>query len=235
MNLKKYLLLPLFLISIIFFGCKASDLVINGATEYHHIFPRQFNEQFAQKGINVDDFTIALTKKDHRGIGTGLQYVPKNWNNEWNSWLLSNPNFTQKQASEKAQSMLREAGCKGEFEFFNYNTKQLSKASIAGSSGFFICSENAFLKFCGKLGYWLLKIFGGSKIGGQILAILAAIGSSVLGFFGIKAEQPVAVGVGLVCLILGIAACIGIIIFVKWIIGLIVVAGGGAGVVEATS
>lgn len=235
MKFKKCLLLSVFLLSIFLSGCKGANLIIDGSTEYHHIFPRQFSEQFAQKGINVDDFTIALTKKDHRGMGTGLQYVPNNWNSEWNLWLLANPNFTQKEAAEKAQSMLREAGCKGEFKFFNYNTKQLSKATVGGSTGLFVCSNNWFLKICSKLGYWLLKVLGGSSIGGQILAIFAAIGSSVLGFFGIKAEEPVAVGVGFICLILGIIACIGLIIFVKWLIGLLIVAGGGAGVLEANN
>lgn len=233
MKFKKYLLLPIFLLSIFLSGCKGANLIIDGDAEYHHIFPRQFSEQFAQKGINVDDFTIALTKKDHRGMGTGLQYVPNNWNNEWNSWLLDNPNFTQKQAAEKAQAMLREAGCKGEFKFFNYNTKQLSNAKVGEITGLFICSNNWFLKICSKIGYWLLKVLGGSSIGGQILAVLAAIGSSVLGIFGIKAEEPVAVGVGLICLILGIIACIGLIIFVKWLITIIIAAGAGTGVISA--
>ena len=229
MKYKKYLFLPFLLVVLLLNGCKYSNLITDGATEFHHIFPRQFREQFAQKGIDVDDFTIALTKKDHRGMGKGLQYVPTNWNNEWNDWLLANPDFTQKQAAEKAQTMLRKAGCKGEFKLYNYNTKQLSKASVGSAKDFFVCSNNRFLKICGKLGYWLLKVLGGSSIGGQILAVLAALGCAVLGLFGIKAEEPVAVGVGLICLILGIIAFIGLIIFVKWLITLVIAGGGVAG------
>lgn len=218
----------------LFAGCGTSILP-DGAVEYHHIFPRQFREEFARQGINVDDFTIALTKKDHRGIGKGLQYVPTNWNDEWNQWLQTNPHFTQKDAAAKAKDMLNEAGCKGEFHFYDYNTKKLSNATVGGASAMFICSNSWFLNVCGKLGYWLLKVLGGSNIGGQILALLAVIGSTVLGLFGIKAEHPVTIGVGLVCIILGILGIVGIVFFVKWLIGLVVLGGGGAGVIAANS
>ena len=230
MKINKLFILPLLIVSSIFVSCP-SNIVSDGLTEYHHIFPRQFREQFAQKGINVDNFTIALTKKDHRGLGVGLQYVPKNWNNEWNEWLLQHPNFTQEQAAEKALQMLKEAGCKGEFNFYDYNTKQLSNASVGGMTGLFVCSSNWFLKICSKIGYWLLKVLGGSSLGGQLLAILAALGSSVLGLFGLKAEQPVAVGIGLLCMIFGILACVGLVLFVKWLLTIVLIGGAGVGAI----
>ena len=47
-------------VKVLLNGCKYSNLITDGATEFHHIFPRQFREQFAQKGIDVDDFTDIL-------------------------------------------------------------------------------------------------------------------------------------------------------------------------------
>lgn len=219
------------MLCLVFTSC-GSEVIADGATEYHHIFPRQFRDQFAEKGIDVDDFTIKLTKKDHRGIGTGLQYVPKNWNNEWNSWLQQNPSFTQADAEKQALKMLEEAKCRGEFYFYRYDTKELSNATVAGSSTMFVCSQNWFFNLCGKIGYWLLKILGGSKFGGQILSVLAAVGSAVLGHFGIKTEKPVAVGVGVIVLIVGVLASIGLFFFVKWIIAVII---GASSVVAASS
>lgn len=235
MKLRNLFLSTLVVVGFIFTSC-STDLEKNGAVEYHHIFPQQYRNQFAAKGINVDDFTIALTKKDHRGMGTGLQYVPKNWNEEWGNWLQQNPNFTQKMASKKAQQMLQEAGCRGEFHFYDYNTKKLSNATLYGASGgLFLCSNNGFLKFCGKIGYWLIKVLGGSHFWSPILSILAGIGCTVLGWFGIKTEEPVAMGVGLLVIILGILLCIGVFIFAKWIWTVIVIAGGSGGAIVANS
>ena len=207
--LRKFLL-PIFIILVCSFFSGCSDVSSLGQAEYHHVFPREFTKVFKQAGINVDDYTIKLTMKDHRGFGKGLQYVPNNWNEEWRNWLLSKDTsgFTKQEALTKAEQMLAAAGCKGEFQFYNYNTKALSAGSI------FASNSNFILKQCERIGYFLLRYCGWC---GGLIAFFAAIGTTFLGFFGIKAGHPVAVGVGFLVFVFGIMAIIGIVFLVKWI------------------
>ena len=201
--------------------CMLTSCGDDGYVEYHHIFPRQYAEVFQEKGINVDDFTVALTKKDHRGKDVGIQYNPNNWNAEWEEFLTANPEASPQECYDKAQEMLQEAGFRGKLEFFNYQTKEESGASIAGNTAMVVTAAKGFWGFCGKLGNWLIRLFGSYSYGGVIIAFLASLGSTVLGWFGIKVGHPVAVGVGFIAFIFGIIALIGvgycIYLFVNWL------------------
>ena len=215
----------LFLIVISFMGCDSGvlgELVSSGQVELHHLFPNQFRDDFARAGLNVDDFTIALSKESHRGAGKGLQYIPTNWNEEWRKFLIENPNPTQRQLYNKAEQMLSNAGGRGEFNFYNYGTKLRSTGSLAGSSALTCMGNIKFWRFFGTIGNWLIQRFGGYKFGAILISFLASIGSIVLGFFGIKVEHPVAVGVGLIVCIIGIIVLVGLIyltyLLVTWFI-----------------
>ncbi|MCQ2974136.1 MAG: DUF2380 domain-containing protein [Bacteroidales bacterium] len=198
----------------------------DGNVEYHHIFPRQFSSEFQAKGINVDDFTIAVTKKDHRGAGEGIQYNPTNWNAEWEKFLTENPNCDASECYSKAQQMAYDSDLAGKFDFYNYNTKKLSEATVAGNTALVATATNGILGFFGALGNFLIKLFGGFSIGSCIIAFLASVGSGFLGWFGMKVEHPVAVGAGFVVMIIGILLTIGVvycmIIFIKWIIAVVI-------------
>lgn len=231
--MRKHLLI-LVVIAMTLISCGGEEVISDGLAEYHHIFPKEFRNDFLKIGIDVDDFTTVLTKRDHRGIGKGLQYKPKNWNQTWKDFLNTNTGITQKKVERQAKEMMIAAGCKGEFKFYNYTTKELSGATIAGSSKMLVISNNTFLNFSGRLGYILIDKMGGSKLGGQILALLATIGSSVLGLFGIKAGQPVTIGVGLIVIIIAIIVFIGLIIFISWIIPVILSALGITGFLSFT-
>lgn len=234
--MKKIFLLMVSLSLILFFN--SCDTSIDEAqAELHHIFPQEMRQQFADKGINVDDFTIRITKKDHRLEG-GIQYNPANWNKEMAEYCSQNPNATEKDLYGKAQKMLQNAGFKGKLNFYNYKTRKASTAKLAGSVAMVVTQQGGILGFFGTLGDWLIKLFGGFSFGSTLIAFLASIGVTVLGWFGIKAEEPVAVGVGFVVCLFAIACFIGVC-YCLWLLyqyyivaGAAVVGGGTAAVVS---
>jgi hypothetical protein len=190
-----------------------ADIVNAGLPEYHHLFPQAFRGDFARLGIDVDDFTIMLSKEAHRGSGGGIQYSPANWNATWKKYLARNPNASETELYAQAQKMLKESGAAGKFDFYNYQTKQVSKAAIAGAPAMAV-SSNWFLSLCAKIGSLAMRLLGGYGWGRTLLAFFAGIGTTVLGWFGIKASHPTTVGVGLLCCIIGIL----LIIFAIWFI-----------------
>ncbi|EGC34008.1 hypothetical protein DICPUDRAFT_80222 [Dictyostelium purpureum] len=50
----------------------------------HHIFPRQFKEWFSQKGINIDDHCILVTRYDHFNLIHGRG----GWNLKWGIFIM---------------------------------------------------------------------------------------------------------------------------------------------------
>ncbi len=226
--LKKIIFLSFAFFCLLITGCDTVNNVVDSQkTEYHHLFPREFSNNFKKAGIDVDNFTIQLSKSTHRGAGTGLQYVPKNWNDEWREFIKNNPKATQEDFLEQGKKMMAAAGARGEFKFYNFKTKAISTTPIAGNSGsILIISNSKFLHFCGVIGEWTVKKFGGYKWGVYLISFLSYIGTGVFGFFGIKTGQPVAVGLGLVVVIFSIIGMIGIIyvlaLLVGWIINVLV-------------
>lgn len=82
------------------------------ATHKHHIFPQQFRDWFAEKGIDVDDYTIAIDSKVHlRGVhGRGLGDLPGRWNARWAQFILANPEATSTEVGQFASELRREFG-----------------------------------------------------------------------------------------------------------------------------
>ncbi|NVJ21205.1 TIGR02269 family lipoprotein [Myxococcus sp. AM011] len=54
--------------------------------EKHHIFPRAFESYFAQQGINIHEYAIAIDVKRHKEIHRGESGAP--WNADWEDHIL---------------------------------------------------------------------------------------------------------------------------------------------------
>jgi hypothetical protein len=67
------------------------------AIEQHHLLPNQFAQQFADAGLNPENFKIPLTAAQHRLLPDGIHTGPsgESWNGVWKSFLKSNPSADQ--------------------------------------------------------------------------------------------------------------------------------------------
>jgi hypothetical protein len=71
----------------------------------HHIFPQKFRIWFAQRSIDIDLYTIKLSRSIHlRGIhgkggfvGPGSVEFPGKWNSYWQAFIDTNPHATPKE------------------------------------------------------------------------------------------------------------------------------------------
>ncbi|MCP3104944.1 TIGR02269 family lipoprotein [Myxococcus sp. K15C18031901] len=54
--------------------------------ERHHIFPRAFEDYFAQQGINIHEYALAIDVKRHKEIHGGAAGAP--WNKDWSDFIL---------------------------------------------------------------------------------------------------------------------------------------------------
>jgi predicted lipoprotein DUF2380/putative toxin of predicted polymorphic toxin system len=56
------------------------------AKPYHHIFPQEMRDRFAELGLDIDDFTVQLEQAHHEAIhGGGNWKLARAWPDEWNS------------------------------------------------------------------------------------------------------------------------------------------------------
>lgn len=203
------LILVVFFLGICCVSCATLKEGVKLKSKCHHVFPQQFSEDFKNMGIDIDQYTIPLTKRDHLGVGKGLRKIPSGWNEQWGEFLKANPNATKSKVMKQLRKMMNDAGCKGEFIFYNYATNAPTGDTI------FTFSNNFLFNFCGKRGYGLIKLFGGTKIEGKILSLLVAVGLWLLGLSVIKLWHPVAVGVGIIMTILGMSAFVGFLFFLN--------------------
>ncbi|RZU76120.1 putative lipoprotein DUF2380 [Micromonospora kangleipakensis] len=73
-------------------------LIKAGTMHDHHIFPRQFQHDFAKLGIRIDDFTVTLPWDKH--IGRGGLHITFDWNGEWSEFFARVPDvLTNAQAT----------------------------------------------------------------------------------------------------------------------------------------
>lgn len=177
-----------------------------GNKEIHHVFPQQFRGEFEKMGIDIDKYGIALTKETHRGVGGGLHSM--GWNKKWAEFFTFNKSPTESQAMKHLEVMLSESGFQGEQQFVNYGG-----AANGMKTGVVVLvkSQNRLLQVLGSLGEKFINLFGDTTFGSSLISFLATVGVTFLGFFGIKIEHPVAVGVGLVVSIIGFLLAIGIL------------------------
>jgi hypothetical protein len=73
----------------------------------HHIFPQNemMREWFADRGINVHDYTVTLDRVDH-------EIMHKWWNQEWEAFMAAEPqdrHYTAAEIENRAAHMMEEA------------------------------------------------------------------------------------------------------------------------------
>jgi hypothetical protein len=76
----------------------------------HHIFPQQFKKFFAERGIEINDYTVSLGQTTHlRGVhGKGNAGLTGKWNNKWEQFIESNPKATAKEVYQFAGKLMDE-------------------------------------------------------------------------------------------------------------------------------
>jgi Predicted lipoprotein of unknown function (DUF2380) len=81
----------------------------------HHIFPRQFEDYFDARGINIDDYTVTLGQTQHlQGVhGSGLGTMPGGWNSQWRNFIANNPNASASEVYQQAGKMMDQYGLSG--------------------------------------------------------------------------------------------------------------------------
>ncbi|MBE7671694.1 DUF2380 domain-containing protein [Tenacibaculum piscium] len=188
-----------------------------GTEELHHVYPQKYRMAFKRAGIDIDTKTISVTKEVHR-IKKGNNIHTKLMK-EWDYFFKKNPNATKKQMEKFMQKTLTSRGVSGIIELKDYKSK-------LGTGSILTLSDNWFLKQSYKIGTSVIRLLGSTSWGVAILNFLAAIGTIILGIFGIKTGRTTAVGVGLIALIIGIPFLIGAIyalwLFATWVIMVVI-------------
>lgn len=188
---------------LLFVSCDFTD---EGKAEYHHLYPQQFREYFNRSGIDIDQNTIKITKETHRGAGRGIH--SKQFNKNWKKFIEANPNASKSDIEKHGKLLLTNMGFKGRIDYYDYVNKVKVGRAI-------YCSKNKFLSFCALIGRPFSKGTGWLAIIGNFLG---AVGAMVLGWFGIEAEHPVAVGAGIIFILVALCMLIGLFLLFKWLI-----------------
>ncbi|MBL0155547.1 MAG: DUF2380 domain-containing protein [Bryobacterales bacterium] len=83
-----------------------------GATNVHHLLPRQFARFFSRAGLNVEDYTLVMGTAAHRlrpgGLHTGKGEA--NWNGAWRAYFARSPDAGREQILEHLTKMRKDFG-----------------------------------------------------------------------------------------------------------------------------
>ena len=87
----------------------------------HHIFPREFEDFFRQKGIDIDEFCVKLGQSEHLGgihgrggyVGSGNEFLQGRYNKKWKEFIDNNPGATPEQIYQQGGKMMDEFGLSG--------------------------------------------------------------------------------------------------------------------------
>jgi uncharacterized lipoprotein (TIGR02269 family) len=74
--------------------------------EMHHIFPRELEEWFKEKGIDIDLYTMPLEVEEHRRIHRGERGGP--WNAAWRKYQLENLGASKPEIMKYAGQLIYE-------------------------------------------------------------------------------------------------------------------------------
>lgn len=163
------------------------------AIDQHHIFPQQFRPDFERMGVDIDNYTLRIPKQLHQNIHNN------GYNNQWYTYLQANPSATQNELIRQAGNILGGLGLTGRQELFKY-----SQASVQKTGEIIVKHPVWILRLAGNIGETFVKWFGGTNLGGVIIAFLASVGATVLGWFGTKADNTTLVGVGILTIVTGL-------------------------------
>ena len=87
----------------------------------HHIFPQKWTSWFAKRGIDSDQYTVALEAKTHLAglhgkggfVGPGDAVLAGRWNLRWQEFIALNPNASTKEIYQFAGKLMDEFGLSG--------------------------------------------------------------------------------------------------------------------------
>ncbi|MDY7225574.1 TIGR02269 family lipoprotein [Hyalangium rubrum] len=96
--------------------------------ERHHIFPREFEEWFEERGIDIDQYTLPLEVEKHRDIHRGAQGGP--WNAAWRRYVEKNQGALKPDVMKYAGQLIYE------FELFGvvvpYRPRGIPPPAVGG-------------------------------------------------------------------------------------------------------
>jgi hypothetical protein len=79
-----------------------------GIKHDHHIFPREYINEFDSLNITIDDYTVTLKATEH--VGKNGLHVTMDWNGEWADFFGEVPNdLTSAEAAKWAQRAIDKA------------------------------------------------------------------------------------------------------------------------------
>ncbi|MBX3329345.1 MAG: DUF2380 domain-containing protein [Nitrospira sp.] len=82
------------------------------AIERHHLLPIQFKKQFERAGLDIEQFTVDLSKAEHRLKPDGLHTGANNWNQQWKDFFKDRPDRTQAEILGQLERMKSHHGLK---------------------------------------------------------------------------------------------------------------------------
>jgi RHS repeat-associated protein len=80
---------------------------IKDKVERHHLLPKQFKPYFKAVGLNIEDYTIDLTKSKHRLKPNGIHTGTENWNRQWKNFFDAHRDsgYTQEDVQNQLATM----------------------------------------------------------------------------------------------------------------------------------
>ena len=133
----KQLILYVFILVIAIFSSPAFSFSWQ-QTELHHIFPKKYEKWFSQRGIDIDEYCIQLSRKHHTGRGdSSIHYrkyilTGKNFNQSWKFFIKNNYSATQRECFSFIICLLGEFGISIKQQtFYHYKTRKISLAKIS--------------------------------------------------------------------------------------------------------
>ena len=90
--------------------------VARRATRFHHVFPQAADlaRKFAQRGIDIDKYTLEIAEDVHRCIHSGKGFGRGGkWNKAWKDFFEHNPNATPEEIYKHAGKLIYEFGLDG--------------------------------------------------------------------------------------------------------------------------
>jgi uncharacterized protein RhaS with RHS repeats len=85
--------------------------IVTAPIEVHHLLPRQFKAFFSEAGLDIEEYTMKLSRDAHRTNPSGLHTKSGgDWNGVWKKWISENPNATQEQILGQLDAMKGQFG-----------------------------------------------------------------------------------------------------------------------------
>ncbi len=81
--------------------------------EDHHLLPRQYEDYFSSKGLDIEDYTTEMSKADHRLKPDGVHAQgSEGWNQKRGEWIRNNPGASKEQVLQQLAKMKTDFGIK---------------------------------------------------------------------------------------------------------------------------